>query len=211
VFAKKHDYFEVMRAFESRLDVRAFDFEPWREAEHKPKQHGIEIKTLAELSQTEPDWGRKLWEMESVSLSDIPVPDPIVRVPYEFFQTKVLQDPHILLNGWFVAVDEQTGEWAGSSALWKADGTYFNTGFTGVRREYRRKGIALALKLRAVRFAQEAGIPEIRTDNASANRPMLSINEALGFMKQPAWVEIALEFEPGGATAHYAENITEAA
>jgi len=46
----------------------------------------------------------------------------------------------------------------------------------------------MALKLRAVAYAKERGFREIRTWNDSINRPMLAINEALGFAKQPAWI-----------------------
>ncbi|HEU5317585.1 MAG TPA: GNAT family N-acetyltransferase, partial [Chloroflexota bacterium] len=53
---------------------------------------------------------------------------------------------------------------------------------------YRGKGIAMALKVRGVRYAREHGYREIRTNNDTANRPMLRINEAMGFVKQPAWI-----------------------
>jgi GNAT superfamily N-acetyltransferase len=62
------------------------------------------------------------------------------------------------------------------------------TEFTGVRREHRGRGIAMALKLRAIDYAKRHGYREIRTWNSSLNAPMLGINVKLGFVKQPLWI-----------------------
>ena len=46
----------------------------------------------------------------------------------------------------------------------------------------------MALKLRTVKYARAHAYREIRTNNDSRNRPMLRINEAMGFVKEPAWI-----------------------
>ena len=60
-------------------------------------------------------------------------------------------------------------------------------------RDYRRRGIALALKLHGIAHAKEQGYKKIRTMNESTNRPMLNINERLGFEKRPAWISFAAD------------------
>jgi GNAT superfamily N-acetyltransferase len=57
---------------------------------------------------------------------------------------------------------------------------------TGVRRHWRRRGIALALKQAQIDAAKAAGLHRLRTANAVQN-PMLLVNERLGFRRDVEW------------------------
>lgn len=198
-FAAKHGFVEEMREFESRLDVAAFDPAPFAQRRDLPARHGIEILMLSEL-QAEADWTHRLYELEKDTSVDVPNTEPFSFPSEEEYVRLALNRSGFLPEGYAIARDTETGEWVGSSALStrKAD-DWLETGLTAVKRSYRRKGIALALKLYVIDYAKSVGCPVITTENATTNRAMLSINEALGFIKQPAWVMLAY-FPEGKST-----------
>jgi GNAT superfamily N-acetyltransferase len=187
-FLRDRGYAEDMREWESRLDVDAFDPGPYAGHEAALRTEGIRIATLAELLQKDPDCREKLWALDVELTGDVPHPEPHTPITRESFDAWVFGNPNFLPEGYFVALDG--AHYVGSSALWnsKADPSELYTGLTGVRREYRRRGIALALKLRDIAYARQRGVKLIKTWNEKNNRGMLSINEALGFVKQPAWL-----------------------
>ncbi|HWI63767.1 MAG TPA: GNAT family N-acetyltransferase, partial [Symbiobacteriaceae bacterium] len=59
------------------------------------------------------------------------------------------------------------------------DHVYTNN--TMVEREYRGRGIALALKLLTIQAALKHGAPYMSTGNDSLNGPMLAVNRKLGY------------------------------
>ena len=66
------------------------------------------------------------------------------------------------------------------------------TGSLGVLKEYRRRGIATALKAKAYQKLKEKGIKIVRTDNEE-NNPMYKINVALGFKPVPFSLDYSKE------------------
>jgi len=59
---------------------------------------------------------------------------------------------------------------------------------TGMLREYRRRGVAMALKVLTIEYAQRCGFTQISTWVESTNTGMLAINERLGFTRRPGMV-----------------------
>jgi ribosomal protein S18 acetylase RimI-like enzyme/RimJ/RimL family protein N-acetyltransferase len=197
---KKLGFAEKMRYWESRLDVVGFDFTPWAGRMEAVEAAGFALKSLKEL-EADKEHRQKLYDLWLEARQDVPRPEEMSEVSFEDYCKWVFESRYYLPEAHFVAIDKTTGQYVALSTLWKTDGDYLSTGLTGTRRAYRRKGLALALKLKGIRFAKAYGTKEIRTGNETGNRAMLAINEALGFVKQPAWIDYVLTLQETSSPA----------
>jgi RimJ/RimL family protein N-acetyltransferase len=138
---------------------------------------------------------RRIFELWLAVLEDVPLPPNDARSEPSFEQWwERTSRPNLLPAGYFVAVDGD--QYVGTSYLWLApEESGLRTGITGVRREYRRRGIALALKVRSLEFAKTHGYKRVDTENETNNQGMIGINDRLGFVKHPAYVHYLKTFE----------------
>jgi GNAT superfamily N-acetyltransferase len=193
-FLTKRGYREVKRDWESRLFVDGFDFARFGTADERVAKQGIRIVSLADEMQRDTGALEKAFELNEDCRMDIPSVDPPTRHTFDEFRKDEVDAPNALLDAFYIAIDKD-GRYLGVSNLFRSvdDPTFLWQGITGVRRDARGKGIAMALKLRTVRYAIDKGVKHIKTWNDVHNKPMLSINEAMGFAKQPAWVSYEKE------------------
>ena len=63
------------------------------------------------------------------------------------------------------------------------------TDWTGTARKVRGRGVARALKCETLMQAIALGVDRVRTDNDSANVPILHINETMGYRRRPDMVQ----------------------
>ncbi|MEM7125556.1 MAG: GNAT family N-acetyltransferase [Chloroflexota bacterium] len=185
----------AMREPRSILDVTSFDHSRFDGAEEKAHNRGLELMSLADYQALDTDWQRKYWEGCSEIERDVPSTDPVTPSPFEEF-IKSFGHPHFRADAHFIVVDKHSSD---DITDWEIVGLSqisvdpniqdkVHTWLTGVRRAYRRLGLATALKLRAIRFVQTHGARYIETGNEE-NNPMYNINMTLGFEPQPAWLE----------------------
>ena len=136
----------------------------------------------------DPDgWQQRLFELEKAISLDIPSHGEKKDESFEIWSRRRLQGPMFDADGWFVALhgDRYVGESQGYISQTSPES--FENGITGVLRDYRRRGIATALKVHLMRYAQQRGAHSVVTSNASQN-PMFGLNLALGFRPEPAWI-----------------------
>lgn len=201
-FTHRH-FVEVQRIWESRLDVTQFDFSRFATAEDRAIAQAITFTTLdQEVAHNRDHALSELYALHSACRRDVPALDPPTDEPYEEFrdwwQTVGLVSHTHLPDGYLIA--KHGNRWVGQSGLWQdpADPHILNQGMTGVIREFRGRGIAMALKVRGLRLARVLGKRTISTGNDSLNAPMLRINDALGFQRHSARITLqrSLAAEP---------------
>lgn len=205
-FLEQNGFELKMREPISELEVDAFDFAPYTGLPAKMTEKGIEIYTLATLMESDPHWLNKVYELCWELEQDVPQPDPPTKEPLDEWK-KGLTSPNFLAKGWFIAVDtnidnsnyndeDTRGNYVGVSMLGtdEAQPEMMHTWLTGVVRSHRRKGVATALKVKAIELAKSRGAKRIDTGNEE-NNPMYQINLQLGFKPKPAWVNYQKELD----------------
>lgn len=145
---------------------------------------GVALVSLAER----PDLVEAAFAVETEAVHDIPVgaerPSPR---SYAQWYADTVQAPDALLDLSLVAVsDAQVVGWTGLAST-SEDGVAENR-LTGVKRAWRGRGIATALKREQAWRAHRLGLRSIETTNDDANIPMRAVNERLGFEALPAWL-----------------------
>jgi mycothiol synthase len=172
-YVGKRGFRETMRMQQLALDLDAAG-EPG--PRHVPD--GVELLPLT------PELERKTYEAAREIHPDFPDEPGFVGEIEQWRREELPQ--HVLRDCTFVAV--AAGEAVGYATLLDADDGVGLHGVTGVRRAWRGRGVAHALKQAQVAAARARGLRELRTTTSSANGPMLRVNERLGYRRDVAWI-----------------------
>jgi GNAT superfamily N-acetyltransferase len=146
---------------------------------------GLRVLSLEELLQEDPERGWERYHELDVRLTqDVPLPYEFVGEPIDTFRESFLIHKKSFPTIQIVADGDHL---VATSMLFVnlVDDRFYSTGLTGVDREYRRRGIAKAIKAINFQRAKAAGGKQILCDNEE-NNPMLQLNYQLGF--KPHWV-----------------------
>ena len=185
-FAEQRGFSEVGREYEVALDVEQADLS----AQPPP---GVEIVSVAER----PDLVRAVYDVDREVAPDVPRHEGGHEpTPFERWRAQNLEGPGALPEAFTIALAD--GEVVGYAGLRRrgASSPIADNELTAVRRRWRRRGIAAALKRVQVERARAAGITRIFTTNDETNTAMRGVNARLGYRPEPARILVSGPLAP---------------
>lgn len=178
----------VERTRESRLVLDLDDVEP--PAIEAPP--GIEIVTWAER----PDASEGMYEVYAEASPDIPGEEDEPTPEYDEWLRQHMQGAGDRAEATFVALAGEDVVGYSKFSLTDAQPDVAFHDLTAVKRSWRRRGIAGALKATQIAWAKENGYGRLETMNEERNEPIRRLNERYGYRLEPGRVFIVGPLAP---------------
>jgi GNAT superfamily N-acetyltransferase len=138
---------------------------------------GVEIVTWAER----PELDRGMYEVALEGFPDIPGGEDDQAEPFEDWLAHHMKGPGDLPEATFVAVADDEVVGYAKFSLTAAQPKVANHDLTAVKRAWRSRGIARALKATQIVWAKANGYEELRTRNDERNAPIRKLNAEFGY------------------------------
>ena len=144
---------------------------------------GVAITTLAER----PELSRSIWELLDEAMLDIPYDgDAPMRPPsYEVFTARDLAGPKYIPEETFVAIQDDEVIGYGRLVWMDRADRIGEHAMLAVRRAWRGRGIARALKAAQIAWALDNGLSELRTGNEERNAAARAVNGKFAYTPLP--------------------------
>jgi GNAT superfamily N-acetyltransferase len=162
------------------LDLRAI------EAPRVEPPDGVEIVTWAERPGAE----RAMYEVAREAYPDVPGEDDAVMAPFEEWLSMDMQGAGDRPEATFLALADGAVVAYAKLALSRARPAVAMHDMTGVRRAWRGRGVARALKAAEIAWAKESGYERLETQNEERNEPIRRLNERFGYVVTPGSVTV---------------------
>ncbi len=186
-FLESAGFAEHFRSWGAHLDPQSFDAARFAPLVQQLEATGIRLLGAAELA-GDHDRDARLITLQRAVEEDAVAFEPII--------PQLLEDvrsPDTIPGSVVVAVASD-GAYVGlASLLGDATQTACSSGFVGVARPYRNRGIATALMARTIAIARELGCRDLNAGGGGVNTSMLRVSRKLGFTIEPAWITFASE------------------
>lgn len=178
-YALKHGFAEVERETGLALDLRGFD-PPWI-----APPDSVEIASLAE----QPEAKSQIYDIAVDAFPDIPGSEDYVFGDRDEWLRHLL-GPAEPPEATFVALAGPQAIGYAKLRISPARPTCGLHGMTAVRRAWRGRGVAGALKRAQIRWALANGLERLETTNELRNEPMQRVNLGLGYRPTPGTITL---------------------
>ena len=162
------------------VDLRAI------EAPTVTPPEGVEIVTWAERPGVE----EAMYEVARETYPDVPGEEDAEVAPFEEWLSMDMQGVGDRPEATFLALADGEVVAYAKLALSLARPTVAMHDMTGVRRAWRGRGIAGALKAAEIAWAKEQGYERLETQNEERNEPIRRLNERYGYVVEPGSVTV---------------------
>lgn len=164
----------------SRLVLDEFEETLWQSAIDRIATDGIQIKSVSQLELDNPGWIEQAYHVHVELMKDVPFASTYTAPAFETWASKVRNPKLFDMDLMFYAFDGP--RIVGETALFRFENKpeFCLTGLTAVVKDYRRQGIALALKVWSIGVAKSLGVVHIDTGNEEDN-PAYQMNVKLGY------------------------------
>jgi mycothiol synthase len=171
-FARHRGFVEIWREDGFVLDVAEAAVGPSSEAP------GVEVVWLDER----PELAPRLYEVQVDALPDVPGDEDWQPPGLEVFLTRTVNVPNARVVA-ALAGDEVVGY-----AQLQVHPERAVHGMTAVKRAWRGRGIARAMKVAQIAWAKQNAIRALQATNEQRNAAMIHLNESLGYRRAPGRV-----------------------
>lgn len=183
-WAERRGFVREHHIFESTLNLKAWNPEPFLDSVVIARDQSIRFTTLAQEGADEAGF-HKYYELQKELSKDVPVFGENPFPSYADWIKWIKGNPRFRADAVLLAADRD--RWVALSHLEPLPNGGVYQGLTAVDRAYRGRGISLAIKVVALSWAKAEGYPHNRTNNHSANAPMLATNRRLGYKPEPGF------------------------
>jgi GNAT superfamily N-acetyltransferase len=148
--------------------------------------NGIEIVSWAER----PELAPAMYQVALESYPDVPGEDDAAMASFEEWLSMDMQGAGDRPEATFVALEGDEVVAYAKLSLSRARPTVAMHDMTGVRRNWRGRGIAGALKAAEIAWAKENGYERLETQNEERNEPIRRLNERFGYVVTPGSITV---------------------
>lgn len=147
---------------------------------------GIEIVTWAE----QPELAQGIYEVAAEAWPDIPGDEDHQIEPFELWLSVHMQGEGDRPEGTFVALANGEAIGYAKFSFWDAKPDTLFHDLTAVKRAWRGRGVARALKHAQLAWAKDQGYRFARTSNEERNEPIRRLNAELGYEPIPGRIKL---------------------